>query len=108
MTLSAYITAVAAAASLLFAAELARFDPARVDPLIAGLLLTLAVVAQRVPVHLFRSSAVSVAYVATIAAYVLYGAPFGILVNLGAAAVNAFTPRRKPLQKLRWEGRCPS
>lgn len=56
--------------------------------------------AQRVPVFLFKSSAISVAYAATIATFVLYGTGVALWVNLASAAVNAFTPRRKPLQKV--------
>ncbi|OLC56496.1 MAG: hypothetical protein AUH85_06170 [Chloroflexi bacterium 13_1_40CM_4_68_4] len=100
MTLNAYIAAVAAAGSIVFATQVARLDAMRIDPLIAILLLGLAALAQRMPVYLFRSSAVSVSYVATIAAYVLYGAPFGLLVNLSSAVVNSFTPRPKPFRKI--------
>ncbi len=100
MTLNAFIAAVAAAASLVLVADLARLDLARVDPIVALLLIALAALAQRMPVYLFRSSAVSVSYVATIAAYVLYGAPLALLVNLASVAVNALTPRPKPLPKI--------
>ncbi len=100
MTVRAYIAALAAAAAILLVADLSRLDLGRVDPLVALLLVALAALAQRMPVYLFRSSAVSVAYVATIAAYVLYGTPLGLLVNLASAAVNAFTPRPKPLRKI--------
>lgn len=98
--LSVYLAAVAGAGALVLVAALGRLDLGRVDPVAALLLLTLAVVAQRMPVRLFRSSAISVAYVATIAAYVLYGMPFGVLVNLASAVVNAFTPRVKPIEKI--------
>ena len=100
MILKPYIAAVAAAGAIVFVFNVARLDVARVDPFAALLLVALAALAQRMPVHLFRASAVSVAYVATIAAFVLYGAPFGLLVNLASAAVSAVTPRRKPLRKI--------
>ncbi|MGH2379176.1 MAG: hypothetical protein ACRDGT_11960 [Candidatus Limnocylindria bacterium] len=64
------------------------------------LLAAAAGIAQRVPVFLFRSSAVSVAYAATIATFVLYGTGVALWVNLASAAVNAFTPARKPLRKI--------
>ena len=97
---NAYVAVVAAAAAIVFSLELPRFAPAHVDIVALALLAALAGVAQRLPVYLFRSSAVSVAYVATIAAYVLYGTPAGLLVNLASAVVNAFTPRAKPLSKI--------
>lgn len=62
-------------------------------------LAALAGIAQRLPVFLFRNSAISVAYAATIAAYVLYGTGIALWVNTVSALVNAFTPRRKPLRK---------
>ncbi len=100
MTVNAYIAAVVAAGSFVLVTDLARLDLSRVDPALALMLVALAALAQRMPVYLFRSSAVSVAYVATIATYVLYGAPLALLVNLASAAVNAFTPRPKPLKKI--------
>jgi len=100
MTLLAYILAIATAGGVVLVVVLARLDLSGVDPLAAFMLFTLGALAQRTPVYVFRSSAVSVAYVATIAAYVLYGMPFGVLVNLGSAVVNAFTPRRKPLRRI--------
>ncbi|HYY55543.1 MAG TPA: HD-GYP domain-containing protein [Candidatus Dormibacteraeota bacterium] len=99
-TTDAYIAATVAAAAIAAGTALARFDPSQIDLLAFVLLAALAGVAQRVPVYLFKSSAVSVAYVATIATYVLYGTPAALVVNLASAAVNAFTPRRKPLRKI--------
>lgn len=99
-TTHAYVATVAAAAAIVFTLELTRLEPSRIDVLAFVLLAVLAAVSQRVPVYLFRSSAVSVAYVATIAAYVLYGTPAALLVNLASAVVNAFTPRPKPLPKI--------
>ncbi len=56
-------------------------------------------VAQRLPILLFRSSAISVAFAPTIATYVLYGIGASLWVNLVSAAVNSVTPRRKPIRK---------
>jgi putative nucleotidyltransferase with HDIG domain len=70
-----------------------------VDPLMLGILVTLAAVTQRMPVVLFRSSAISVSFAAVIASYVLYGTGIGVFVSLVQAGVNAFTPTRKPLVK---------
>ena len=64
-----------------------------------AILVTLAAVTQRMPVFLFRSSAISVSFAAVIASYVLYGSGVGVLVSLIQAGVNAFTPTRKPLVK---------
>ncbi|MEK6619375.1 MAG: HD-GYP domain-containing protein, partial [Chloroflexota bacterium] len=47
----------------------------------------------------FRNSAISVAFAATIAAYVLYGTGIALWVNTVSAVVNAFTPKRKPLRQ---------
>jgi putative nucleotidyltransferase with HDIG domain len=70
-----------------------------IDPLMLGILVTLAAVTQRMPVVLFRSSAISVSFAAVIASYVLYGTGVGVFVSLIQALVNAFTPTRKPLVK---------
>ena len=71
-----------------------------IDPAMFALLLVLAAATQRVPVFLFRSSAVSVSFAATIAAYVLYGTGAALVTNLVCAAVNAITPRVKPPRKI--------
>jgi hypothetical protein len=71
-----------------------------IDPLMLAVLVLLAVVAQRVPVFLFRSSAISVSFAAVIAAYVLYGTGAAVWVSLAQAVVNSVTPRRKPLRKM--------
>ena len=94
-----YVSLVAALglAALLWSLRTLRLDP--VDPLMLALLVALASATQRMPVFLFRSSAISVSFAAVIAAYVLYGTPVGVLVSLAQAAVNAVTPTRKPLRK---------
>jgi len=99
-TTNAYVATIAAAAAIVFTLELARLEPSRIDVLAFLFLAVLAAVAQRIPIYLFRSSAVSVAYVATIAAYVLFGTPAALLVNFASAIVNAFTPRPKPWPKI--------
>jgi putative nucleotidyltransferase with HDIG domain len=96
---SLYILAVvlAGAAAVAYATVTAR--PASPDLVMLALLIGLAAASERAPIFLFRSSAISVAFAATIAAYVLYGTGAGLWVNLGSAAVSAVTPRPKPLRK---------
>ncbi len=74
--------------------------PERADPLMVITLLVVAAFAQRVPVMLFRSSSISVAFAATIACYVLYGPALAIWVNLMSAVVNSFVPKPKPTRKI--------
>jgi hypothetical protein len=74
-------------------------DPGAVDPLMLAILVALAALTQRMPVFLFRSSAISVSFASVIASYVLFGTGIGVLVSLVQALVNAFTPKRKPLVK---------
>ncbi len=99
MSTRLYVLVVAAlgAVSVAQAARTVRFDG--VDLLMLAIFITLAAVTQRMPVFLFRSSAISVSFAAVIASYVLYGTGVGVLVSLFQAVVNAFTPRRKPLVK---------
>lgn len=97
-TLLIGVVAVLGAAGLIEAslrAEVYSFDVPVILLLAAG-----AGLAQRQPIFLFRSSAISVAFAATIATYVLYGTGVALWVNLASAAVNAFTPSRKPLRKI--------
>jgi putative nucleotidyltransferase with HDIG domain len=95
----AYVSAVALFGALALAYATAT-SPFRIDPVMVVLLGLIVGVAQRYPVFLFRSSAISVAFAGTIAAYVLYGPGVALWVNLVSAAVNAFTPKRKPLIKI--------
>src|SRR5207249_10022613 len=89
-----------AAAGLVGLVASSRLESLRaIDPLMLAVLVLLAVVAQRVPVFLFRSSAISVSFAAVIAAYVLYGTGAAVWVSLAQALVNSVTPRRKPLRK---------
>jgi len=72
---------------------------ATLDPLMFVLLLGLAAAAQRNPVMLFRSSAISMSFAIKVAAYVLFGVGVALWVNVVVAAVNAFTPKPKPVRK---------
>jgi putative nucleotidyltransferase with HDIG domain len=81
------------------AASLPQIQLGLIDPAMLVLLVALAAAAQRMPVFLFRSSAISISFAAVIASFVLYGTGVGVLVALAQALVNAFTPRRKPLVK---------
>ena len=83
--------------ALMLASSTQRLDV--LDPVMLALLIGLACLAQRVPVFLFRSSAISVSFAAVIAAYVLYGTGVAVWVSLAQALVNSITPRRKPLRK---------
>ena len=95
-----YVGTVAAAGLVGLVAS-SRLESLRaIHPLMLAVLVLLAVVAQRVPVFLFRSSAISVSFAAVIAAYVLYGTGAAVWVSLAQAVVNSVTPRRKPLRKM--------
>ena len=63
--------------ALMAASSTQRTDT--LDPIMLAVLVALACVAQRVPVFLFRSSAISVSFAAVIAAYVLYGTGAAVL-----------------------------
>src|SRR5438132_10709641 len=89
---------VAVGAACLMAASLG-VKVANLDPLMFVLLLGLAAAAQRNPVMLFRSSAISMSFAIKVAAYVLFGVGVALWVNVVVAAVNAFTPRPKPFRK---------
>ena len=94
-----YVLFVAALGALALAQSLRTLSLAHVDPLMLAILIALAAAAQRMPVFLFRSSAISISFAAVIASYVLYGTEVAVVVSLFQAGVNAFTPRRKPLLK---------
>ncbi|TME61135.1 MAG: HD-GYP domain-containing protein [Chloroflexi bacterium] len=98
--LDLYVGTVACAGVIALLAGSRALEPAKVDPLMLAVLVVLAVVAQRVPVFLFRSSAISVSVAAVIAAYVLYGTGAAVWVSLAQAVVNSVTPRRKPFRKI--------
>jgi hypothetical protein len=94
-----YVLFVAALGAAALAQSLRTVSFDRVDPLMLAILIGLAAAAQRMPVFLFRSSAISISFAAVIASYVLYGTEIAVIVSLFQAGVNAVTPRRKPLQK---------
>jgi hypothetical protein len=94
-----YVLFVAALGAAALAQSLRTVSFDRVDPLMLAILVGLAAAAQRMPVFLFRSSAISISFAAVIASYVLYGTEIAVMVSLFQAGVNAVTPRRKPLQK---------
>src|SRR5256712_5666255 len=94
-----YVLLVAALGALALAQSLRTLSLAHVDPLMLAILVALAAAAQRMPVFLFRSSAISISFAAVIASYVLYGTEVAAMASLFQAGVNAFTPRRKPLLK---------
>jgi hypothetical protein len=94
-----YVAALAVTAAVAAGYALGTQAWSAVDPAMLVLILALAAATQRVPVFLFRSSAVSVSFAATIAAYVLYGPGAAALANVVCAMVNAITPR-KPFQKV--------
>jgi len=95
-----YVLFVAALGALALAQSLRTLSLAHVDPLMLAILVALAAAAQRMPVFLFRSSAISISFAAVIASYVLYGTGIGVLCALVQAAVNAVTPKRKPVVKI--------
>jgi HD domain-containing protein/MASE9 protein len=100
MTLHRYVTAVGALGAAAVIAGLPAIQLSEIDPLMLAILLGLAALTQRLPVFLFRSSAISVSFAAVIASYVLYGTGVGVFCALVQAAVNAVTPTRKPAVKV--------
>jgi len=94
-----YIWAVVAAGAACLVAASLGVKVATLDPLMFVLLLGLAAAAQRNPVMLFRSSAISMSFAIKVAAYVLFGVGVALWVNVVVAAVNAFTPKPKPFRK---------
>src|SRR6185503_14358556 len=99
MTVRLYAYSVGFMALVVTAAAARTVDLTKIDPLMLAILVAMAAVTQRMPVFLFRSSAISVSFASVIASYVLYGTGIGVFVSLCQAAVNAFTPTRKPLVK---------
>ena len=96
-----YITTVVVVGAILFVLNSLSVKPAgSLDPVMFVFLLTLAGVAQRNPVRLFRSSAISVAFAVKIAAYVLFGISVALWASLVVVGVNAVTPSPKPVRKV--------
>src|SRR2546428_13930204 len=83
--------------ALMAASSTQRTDA--LDPIMLAVLVALACVAQRVPVFLFRSSAISVSFAAVIAAYVLYGTGAAGWGRPAPAPGDSITPRREPPRK---------
>ncbi|HEY0782381.1 MAG TPA: HD domain-containing phosphohydrolase [Thermoanaerobaculia bacterium] len=94
-----YIFAVVAVGAACLVVASLGVKVASLDPLMFVLLLGLAAAAQRNPVMLFRSSAISMSFAIKVAAYVLFGVGVALWVNVVVAAVNAFTPKPKPIRK---------
>src|SRR5438034_1203888 len=94
-----FVAGVAALGVFALFQSVQGIDLGRIDPLMLVILVALAALTQRMPVFLFRSSAISVSFASVIASYVLFGTGVGVLVSLVQALVNAFTPKRKPLVK---------
>jgi len=97
--LTMYVAGVAALGAVGLIQSVQGIDLVRIDPLMLVILVALAALTQRMPVFLFRSSAISVSFASVIASYVLFGTGVGVLVSLVQALVNSFTPKRKPLVK---------
>src|SRR4030095_13483109 len=92
-----YVLFVAALGAAAVAQSPRTRNLAHGDPVMLVILIALAAAAQRMPVFLFRSSAISISFAAVIASYVLYGTEVALIVSLFQAGVNAFPPRRTPL-----------
>jgi hypothetical protein len=99
-----YVLLIATLGTLVLAQSLRTVSLVSVDPLMLAILIALAAAAQRMPVFLFRSSAISISFAAVIASYVLYGTEVAVIVSVFQAVVNSVTPRRKPLLKALFNG----
>lgn len=94
-----YIGAVVLAGAACLLAGSFLVNVVTLDPLMFVLLLGLAGIAQRNPIMLFRSSAISMSFAVKVSAYILFGTGAALWVTVVVAAVNAFTPNPKPLRK---------
>ncbi|HEV8535153.1 MAG TPA: HD-GYP domain-containing protein [Candidatus Limnocylindria bacterium] len=97
---NAYIAFLAGLGVLLLVTSSINAPTSAIDPVMFLLILVLAGVAQRNPVVLFRSSAISVAFAVKIAGYVLFGTPVALWATIVVVAVNAYTPKPKPARKV--------
>jgi hypothetical protein len=95
-----YIGLVAALGLVVLVANSINVRTSGIDPVMFVVILVLAGIAQRNPVVLFRSSAISVAFAVKIAAYVLFGTPVALWATVVVVAVNAYTPKPKPARKI--------
>lgn len=96
----AYIGILAALGVIVLISSSIDARTSAIDPVMFLLILVLAGLAQRNPVMLFRSSAISVAFAVKIAAYVLFGTPVALWATVVVVAVNAYTPKPKPARKV--------
>jgi HD domain-containing protein/MASE9 protein len=95
-----YIGVIAALGLIVLVASSINAPTSVIDPVMFVVILLLVGFAQRNPVVLFRSSAISVAFAVTIAAYVLFGTHVALWATVVAAVVNAYTPKPKPARKI--------
>jgi len=95
-----YIATIAALGLIVLVANSINARTSVIDPVMFVVILALVGVAQRNPVVLFRSSAISVAFAVKIAAYVLFGTPVALWATVVVVAVNAYTPKPKPARKV--------
>jgi HD-GYP domain-containing protein (c-di-GMP phosphodiesterase class II) len=95
-----YIGLVAALGLVVLVASSVNVRTSAIDPVMFVFVLVLVGIAQRNPVILFRSSAISVAFAVKIAAYVMFGTPLALWATIVVVAVNAYTPRPKPARKV--------
>ena len=77
-----FVAGVAALGVFALFQSVQGIDLGRIDPLMLVILVALAALTQRMPVFLFRSSAISVSFASVIASYVLFGTGVGVLVSL--------------------------
>ncbi len=95
-----YIGIIAALGLVVLVANSINVPTSSIDPVMFVVIMVLVGVAQRNPVVLFRSSAISVAFAVKIAAYVLFGTPVALWATVVVVAVNAYTPKPKPMRKI--------
>ena len=95
-----YIGIVASLGLIVLVASSLNARTSGIDPVMFVFILVLVGIAQRNPVVLFRSSAISVAFAVKIAAYVLFGTPVALWATIVVVAVNAYTPQPKPARKV--------
>jgi HD domain-containing protein/MASE9 protein len=95
-----YIAIIAALGVVVLVASSINAPTSAIDPVMFVVILLLAGIAQRNPVVLFRSSSISVAFAVKIAGYVLFGTPVALWATVVVVAVNAYTPKPKPVRKI--------
>jgi HD-GYP domain-containing protein (c-di-GMP phosphodiesterase class II) len=97
---SVYIATVATLGLVVLVASSIDARTSAIDPVMIVFILVLVGIAQRNPVMVFRSSAISVAFAVNVAAYVLFGTAVALWATIVVVAVNAYTPRPKPPRKV--------